>query len=474
MSIPLFRIAEIQLYERPVTLRMPFKFGITELRACPEAYARVRIEALDGTHAWGAAAEMMVPKWFDKNPKRTDEQNIADLRASLAVAQENYSADKSTLSAYAHFAAHYESQLAAGALLGLRPLVANYGPALLDRAIADAVCRLTQSSFFSAVKTNLLGIAPAGLARALAGFDHNAFLASLTPRFMMAARHTIGMSDVIAGHPNAVRDGLPESLEEVIAQYGPSHFKIKLCGDTDKDMARLTEIARVLDQHGPYQVTLDGNEQYDDLQGLAEVMDALQVRSELQRLGTNLLYIEQPIHRASAYETYVTGAQFNTPIIIDESDSDLDAFPRAKRLGYKGVSAKSCKGIYKSLINAMRCAQWNGEAATEGRAERYFMAGEDLTMQTGLAVQQDLAIGALLGLTHTERNGHHFVNGMAALPETEQQAFLSAHSDLYTHSHGAVRLNIRAGQLAFESINCVGFASAAQPDWMTLPAMKLN
>ena len=44
------------------------------------------------------------------------------------------------------------------------------------------------------------------------------------------------------------------------------------------------------------------------------------------------------------------------------------------------------------------------------------MTGEDLTTQAGLAVQQDLALVNLLGITHVERNGHHYVNGMADLP----------------------------------------------------------
>ena len=42
------------------------------------------------------------------------------------------------------------------------------------------------------------------------------------------------------------------------------------------------------------------------------------------------------------------------------------------------------------------------------------MSAEDLTTQAGLSVQQDLALVNLLGIRHVERNGHHYVNGMAA------------------------------------------------------------
>ena len=60
------------------------------------------------------------------------------------------------------------------------------------------------------------------------------------------------------------------------------------------------------------------------------------------------------------------------------------------------------------------------------------MSAEDLTTQAGLSVQQDLALVNLLGITHVERNGHHYVNGMAALPRAEQQAFLRRASAICT------------------------------------------
>ena len=142
----------------------------------------------------------------------------------------------------------------------------------------------------------------------------------------------------------------------------------------------------------------------------------------------------------------------------------LESFPRARQLGYTGVSSKTCKGIYKSLLNAARCRVWNVEAG----ANRYFMSGEDLTVQPGLALQQDLALVSILGLTHVERNGHHYVNGMAALPASEQRAFLCAHDDLYEHSHGAVRVRIANGELQLRSLAVPGYASAVLPEWATM------
>ena len=63
-----------------------------------------------------------------------------------------------------------------------------------------------------------------------------------------------------------MRDGLPETLQEVIAAYGRSYFKLKVGGDAAQDIARLSSIAAVLDTiPEPYHVTLDGNERYADV-----------------------------------------------------------------------------------------------------------------------------------------------------------------------------------------------------------------
>ena len=74
-------------------------------------------------------------------------------------------------------------------------------------------------------------------------------------------------------------------------------------------------------------------------------------------------------------------------------------------------------------------------------------------------------------VTHVERNGHHYVNGMADLPAPEQQAFLDAHPDLYERSHGAVRVRIAGGQLSIGSLQGVGYASGVHPDWGAMRAM---
>jgi L-alanine-DL-glutamate epimerase-like enolase superfamily enzyme len=465
MNAQNFQVVAVELYERPVRLRMPFRFGVVTLTAAPQAFVRARIRLPDGREGWGAGAEILAPKWFDKNLALSNEDNFDQLRLALALARDAY-LDRAARTAFGHFAAHYREVIAAGARHDLNPLVACFGPAQLDRAILDALCRLERMSFYEAVQGNLVGVAPGELAPDLAGFDMDAFLARLQPAASIAARHTVGLVDVIAGHPGQVNDGLPESLEEVVAAYGHTWFKLKVGGKVDEDVARLAEIAAVLDATGrPYRASLDGNEQYDDLDALQRLLARMNALPRLARLVDAIAFIEQPINRKHALERDVSAVSRATPVIVDESDADLDAFPKAKTLGYAGVSSKMCKGLYKSILNAARCALWS----TPER--RYFMTAEDLTTQAGLAVQQDLALVNLLGMTHVERNGHHYVNGMDRLPEHEQAAFLAAHPDLYERAHGAVRLRITNGALAIGSLDCIGFASGAGPDWAALDPM---
>jgi L-alanine-DL-glutamate epimerase-like enolase superfamily enzyme len=481
MNAPTLALEAIDLYERDVTLRMPFRFGVVTLRRAPQAYVRVRIRVLDGAavgrRVEGMAAELMAPKWFDKNPALSNDDNIDQLRKALQIARDLYLDDRPA-NAFGHFARNHRRQIDEGARCSLPTLVANYGPALIDRAVLDALCRALGLSFQAAMNRNLAGMAVTDLTPDLARFDLAAMLAGLRQPDSIAARHTVGLVDPISAADQAERvgDGLPETLEEVIATYGHRWYKLKVSGQVTADVGRLARIAAVLDARVPdYRVTLDGNEQFDDVAGVLELWRAMRADGRLQRLCDRVAFIEQPIRRQAALASDVRPLADHRPVIIDESDDRLDAFVQARELGYQGVSSKTCKGIYRSLLNHARCRAWNAAAGSgvasdgsDGTPPRWFLSAEDLTIQAGLALQQDLALVALLGITHVERNGHHYVNGMMGLPNSEQTAFVTAHPDLYERSHGAVRLRIRDGRIGIGSLGGVGFASGAAPDWSAM------
>ena len=469
-----FSIREIELFERDVRLRLPIRSGVATLTEVPQAFVRATVELENGKRATGAAAELLAPRWFDKSAALSNGENSAQLRASLALARRSYLAGGAN-TAFGHFIGNYAPQIAIGALQGMNGLVACYGPALIDRALLDALCRALEISFFEAIRKNIAAIAAPGWQADLGAFDMDGFLENLAPAREIAARHTVGLADPItaADQNERIGDGLPETLEEVIARYGQRWFKLKLAGEPGADIERLAAIASILDPHfdrlgEPYHASLDADERYEDAAGALALWRGIKADRRLARLAGSIVFIEQPLKRHSTLATDISDLAEEKPVIIDESDDSLEAFPRARRLGYTGVSSRTCKGIYKSILNAARCRLWNREEGTD----RYFMSGEDLTAQAGLSLQQDLALASLLGLGHVERNGHHYVNGMAGLPEDEQQEFLKKHGDLYERSHGATRVKIRDGMLQTGSLDCPGYASRAMPGWQAMKPME--
>jgi hypothetical protein len=102
------------------------------------------------------------------------------------------------------------------------------------------------------------------------------------------------------------------------------------------------------------------------------------------------------------------------------------------------------------------------------------MSSEDLTMQAGVAVQQDLALAALIGATHLERNGHHYVDGMVGAPPHEQDAFIERHPALYHRApHGRARLTIRGGAIALASLDTPGLGVGLFPDFSAMAPSPL-
>jgi hypothetical protein len=114
MAAPTFRVTAIELYERPVVLRIPFRFGAVTVTHASQAFVRAGIELDDGRRAHGAAAEMMIPKWFDKAPHKSNADNISDLRRSLLAAASAYVVQPRALTAFGHFALHYAELIESG------------------------------------------------------------------------------------------------------------------------------------------------------------------------------------------------------------------------------------------------------------------------------------------------------------------------------------------------------------------------
>jgi hypothetical protein len=429
---PRLKLRDIAFFERPVQFARPFRFGAITLHATPQLFVRVEIEVEGRGTAVGASAELLVPKWFDKRPELSPAQTV-DGHASCIGAQ-----------------------IATCAKKNIPPLAAAYGPAEIDKAVLDAVLRAVETNFFDGMAGNIAGI-DARLSPDLKETDITTFLAGRKPLPRVAIRHTVGLDDTVEG-----KDGVADAHENAGARY----FKLKLSGDPAADAARLARIGKELDTlgHG-YKVTLDANEQYADLAALQALIDRVDRDPGLGPIASRLLYIEQPMPRDITRQSPL-GSLAARGFIIDEADDSYDAFPAARALGYHGISSKSCKGLYKSVVNATRAAKWSADGGT------FFVTGEDLTCQAGLAVQQDLALGAFLGIAHAERNGHHYVDGFGDTPAAEAQAFAAAHPDLYADAGHGIRLSIHDGDLLTGSLHATGFATSVHPDWSALRPLE--
>ena len=230
----------------------------------------------DGREGEGVSAELLVPKWFDKAPALSNEDNFNQLRRSVAIAKRHIiGAGEQT--AFGLSAAANAGHRAECAAAGLNGLVASFGVALIERAIVDALGRIEGVPAATLVRDNRLGLTDA-LTPDLAGFDLDSFLSRRKPADSIFVRHTVGLVDAITrvdtkGH--RLDDGLPESLEEVIAAYGHRYFKIKVGGQIESDIERLAQIAAVLDRDaGDYKATLDGNEQYENVDAVIDIVAA--------------------------------------------------------------------------------------------------------------------------------------------------------------------------------------------------------
>lgn len=419
---PRLRILAVDLFERPVPFTHPFRFGAVTVDGAHEACVRVTAE-VDGRRAAGGSAELMVPKWFDKDLAKTPAQTVDNLRRSLSLAADAYRGGAGT--AFGIHADRHAAHAAACGRRGIPPLAAAFGPAELDKAVLDALFRALGVGAWAGLAANLPGL-DARLAPDLDDGAISAFLASRIPAAAVPVRHAVGFLDDLAALPG------------VLARTGCRFVKCKLSGDPGADAARLDALAAVLP--GAIQgVSVDANEQY-----LPALLPDLAVLLRRSPLRDRLMYVEQPLPRDALD---LGGFGEDWICVLDEGDDAYGAFPDAMALGWRGVSSKSCKGTYKALLNALRAARSGA-----------MLTAEDLTAQPGLALQQDTALAAFLGVPHMERNGHCYTAGFTG----DAEAARFAPSGLYDGR----RVRLRDGTLPAAALGiAVGYGSDAHPDW---------
>ena len=441
----------------PMRTRMPFRYGIAKLEALPHVFLKVTLEdTSDGRLVEGVSAEGLLPKWFEKNPETTGQQDLENMHKVIVHAGELALAAGPFDSAFRFWKDLYDAQGAWAAGEGLAPLIWHFGVTMVERAVIDALCRGWGVPFHRALAEDRFGIDVTSIhphidrATALEVFTRE-------PLRTIHARHTVGLSDAIL--PDQVEeplgDGLPESLAEDIDAYGLTYFKIKVRGDVDVDVARLRSIADLFRSRGleDFRFTLDGNEQFHDVETFRTFWDRIRSDAALSAFFERLVFIEQPFTRKIALSDRL-GEDLRSwddapPMIIDESDGALEDLPTALSHGYAGTSHKNCKGVFKGIVNAVYIHDANRRAG----AERCFMSGEDLVNIGPVALLQDLVLMGVLGIGHVERNGHHYFRGLSMFSDRLQEDVLSHHGDLYhREADGYAALHIVDGLVQIGSL----------------------
>jgi enolase-like protein len=466
MSAPRLRVVASELVIRNVFTRLPFRFGVVTMRAAPLALIKVEVEFSDGARAAGMAGDFLAYKWFDKRPEKAPADNVSDLLVAIGDAREIY-ADTGADTPFGLWA-KTRGEIERRALgRGFNRLGASFAGSMMERAVMDATGRQLGLSFDQMVRKNALGLAPETV---LAEVGYSDVMAALPPAPLrrVALRHTVGLVDAITAADlsgDEPDDGYPVTLEDYLATDGLRYLKLKVSGDLEADIERLTAIAGVVKSYGrPVEMTLDGNEQFGTLEDFVTLVEAIRSTPALEDLWRSVLFIEQPLHRDATMAGALPEAAcaaIGRPLLIDEADGWPEAFSEAMALGYEGASHKNCKGVYHSLINAGLTAVRNRALGGENR---YFLSGEDLTNLATVPLQADLAVMATLGIAHVERNGHHYFAGLDHLPVREREEALNHHPDLYQRHKGSVGLRITGGMLDIGSLQVPGLGVVDLPD----------
>ena len=452
-----FTLSPFEFFVLRTRTRFPFRYGIATMTEVPHLFVRTRV-AIGNASSFSLTSEGLPPKWFTKNPATTFEQDLPGMLEVISHATTLAEQIAQSPISFFDFWRELDRQQSDWATARqIAPLLANLGVSLVERAVLDGLCRGTGESLHRMVAGNRLGLRLGDVYAELGGAEPRDLLPA-TPLTFCSVRHTIGLGDAIspADIPASERvdDGLPQDLESSIREYGLRYFKVKLFADAERDLARLRELGRLLAREtgGDYLVTLDGNENFQGFEPFREFWREAAGDPALRDLWRRIIVVEQPVHRDRALSDGPAAALLawpdRPPMIIDESDGALGDLPRALALGYAGTSHKNCKGIVKGIVNACLLE------VRRRQGERVVLTGEDLCNLGPVALLQDLAVMALLGIEHVERNGHHYFRGLGMWPAPWQDAALAAHGDLYTrHREGFARLYICEGRVALGSVN---------------------
>jgi hypothetical protein len=443
--------------------RVPLVHGDIRMTRLPMAFVRVAIE-LDGRTVFGVSADLLPANWFTKNTRRDPDLEVRELVAVIARTLEVAIGIQGE-SPFEIWQELHETQDVWAETEDIPPLLAHFGTSLVERAVIDAFCRGRGDSFYRLLRSDQLGIKPGDVHPELSGKPAVSFLPK-SPRREIIVRHTIGPDDPLTdseiNESARLDDGLPQSVEACVGAYRLKHFKIRLSGDVRADISRLEAIRKVLAPcETDNQLTLDGDEQFPSSAAFRDYWSEFSSNPAIIPVLPRLIFVEQPLRREDTSDVGFLDWPDRPPIIINESDDEIRSVPLALKRGYAGASHLSCKGVFRGIATACLLEH----RRRKNPDLRFLHSCEDLTNVGPVALQQDLAVAAALGLDSLERNGHHHIAGLSWLPQPWQSLVIHSHGDLYRATpSGWPSLDIRHGKIKVASINESPFGLRFLPD----------
>ena len=430
LEAPEVRVRRVELRVAACPTTEAVRFGADELRSVPVLTARVSAE-IDGEPVDGYAAEPLLATWYESPGTGSSEELLAALAASARDAGWAFEgAGQGTLfELWVRARAEHVERDGKG-------LVQGFGIALVERAAMDAVCRARGFAFLNALRWNLLGFQPDLLAPELEGWNVSTSVQAVPPK-RARARQTIRIDDALTSGPS--------SLTALIARYGVDAFEVELTGSPEEDLARLAELAPVLEEacYGTYDLTLHGNESFSSTEPLEELLAKLP-----PALLERVRYVVEPFPRAEAFEHEVR--PLARPCLVDAADDRLEALPRALAHGYAGTTLRGAKGLSRALF----------ALGHTGQVEGGLLDARDPVALPVLALHQYLALATALGVEHLGIDTHRWFDGLEHLPGAEQEVALGAHPDLYVRDGARTTLRVVNGVVPLGSLRCEGFGTA--------------
>ena len=286
-------------------------------------------------------------------------------------------------------------------LESIPPLARRVCCAPLDNAIHDAAGCLAGCSSFELFTHH--GTSP--FDATFPGFGAASAIDSMLhpPKTFVDAQMVVGIKTT------------PEHVRDYCTSHNIRRLKIKIgSGDIESDVNHVIAVCRAMPAvDGFLDITLDANGCYESANKLSEFLATL--RNVAPDVAVCVSAIEQPsMSPDSADRQLWSQIAADTPLLVDETFTQLDDIKHASTCGWNGLAIKSCRGQTLALLGAA----W-------GHARGWKNTVMDLTSPNIAAIHTVLLASRISGVTTAEVNAAQFLrSGYENLPDGLQGCIL--------------------------------------------------